>query len=203
MQSALAKIRRVLMRPAVLSTVTAAFVLAPAVALAHTGHAETSGLIYGLAHPISGIDHVLAMVAVGLLSAHLDGRALWLVPLSFLAVMVVGGALGMAGIQIPLAEAGIGLSVIVLGLAVAFQFNLPALAATALVGFFAVFHGYVHGTELPAAASGLPYAVGFIGATALLQGVGAGFGLLVGHRVVQAGGGAMAVLGIAILSGLL
>jgi urease accessory protein len=191
------------MRPAVLSTVTAAFVLAPAVALAHTGHAETSGLIYGLAHPISGIDHVLAMVAVGLLSAHLDGRALWLVPLSFIAVMVVGGALGMAGIQIPLAEAGIGLSVIVLGLAVAFQFNLPALAAMALVGFFAVFHGYVHGTELPAAASGLPYAVGFIGATALLQGVDAGFGLLVGRRVVQAGGGAMAVLGIAILSGLL
>jgi urease accessory protein len=193
----------VLIRPAVLTTLIAAFLLAPAIALAHTGHAETSGLMYGLAHPISGIDHVLAMVAVGLLSAHLEGRALWLVPLSFLAVMVVGGALGMAGIQIPFAEAGIGLSVIVLGLAVAFQFNWPALAATALVGFFAVFHGYVHGAELPATASGLPYAIGFIGATALLQVVGAGFGLLIGRRVVQAGGCAMAVLGIAILSGLL
>jgi urease accessory protein len=192
-----------LMSPAVLTTLIAAFVLAPAIALAHTGHAETTGLMYGLAHPISGIDHVLAMVAVGLLSAHLDGRALWLVPLSFVGVMVVGGALGMAGIQVPFAEVGIGLSVIVLGLAVAFRFNLPTLAAMALVGFFAVFHGYVHGAELPAAASGLPYAVGFVGATALLQGVGAGFGLLIGRRVVQAGGGAMAVLGVAILSGLL
>ena len=191
------------MRPTLLTTLIAAFVLAPAIALAHTGGAETSGLMYGLAHPISGIDHVLAMVAVGLLSAHLDGRALWLVPLSFVGVMVIGGALCMAGIQVPFAEVGIGLSVIVLGSAVAFRFNLPTLAAMALVGFFAVFHGYVHGAELPAAASGLPYAVGFVGATALLQGVGAGFGLLIGRRVVQAGGGAIAVLGIAILSGLL
>jgi hydrogenase/urease accessory protein HupE len=127
-----------------------------AIALAHTGHAETTGLMYGLAHPISGIDHVLAMVAVGLLSAHLGGRALWLVPLTFVGVMMVGGALGMAGIQLPFAEVEIGLSVIVLGLAVAFRFNLPTLAAMALVGFFAVFHGYVHGVELPASASGLP-----------------------------------------------
>ena len=87
----------------------------------------------------------------------------------------------MAGLQVPFAEVGIGLSVIVLGLAVAFRFNLPRLAAMALVGFFAVFHGYVHGAALPAAASGLPYAVGFVGATALLQGVGAGFGLLIGR----------------------
>jgi urease accessory protein len=195
--------RRMLMRPATLTTLIAAFVLAPAIALAHTGHADTTGLMYGLAHPITGIDHVLAMVAVGLLSVHLDGRALWLVPLSFIGVMVVGAALGMAGIQVPFAEVGIGLSVIVLGLAVACRFNLPTLAATALVGFFAVFHGYVHGAELPAAASGLPYAVGFVGATALLQGVGAGFGLLIGRSVVQAAGGAMAVLGIAVVSGLL
>jgi urease accessory protein len=176
-----AVLRRVLMRPALLTTLIAAFVLAPAIALAHTVGAETSGLMYGLAHPISGIDHVLAMVAVGLLSAHLDGRAMWLVPLSFVGVMVVGGALGMAGLRVPFAEFGIGLSVIVLGLAVAFRFNLPRLAAMALVGFFAVFHGYVHGAALPAAASGLPYAVGFVGATALLQGVGAGFGLLIGR----------------------
>jgi urease accessory protein len=192
-----------LMSPAVLATLIAAFVLAPTIALAHTGHAETTELMYGIAHPISGIDHVLAMVAVGLLSAHLGGRALWLVPLTFVGVMMVGGALGMARIQLPFAEVGIGLSVIVLGLAVAFRFNLPTLAAMALVGFFAVFHGYVHGVELPAAASRLPYAVGFVGAMALLQGVGVVVGLLIGRRVVQAGGGAMAVLGIAILSGLL
>jgi urease accessory protein len=198
------------MRRVALATLIAAFALAPAIALAHTGHAETSGLMYGLAHPITGIDHVLAMVAVGLLSVHLGGRASWLLPLSFVGVMVVAGALGMAGIQVPFAEVGIGLSVIVLGLAVAFRFSLPTLAAMALVGFFAVFHGYVHGAEMPAAASWLPYAVGFVGATALLQGVGAGFGLLIGlgggklgRRVVRAGGGAIAVLGIAILAGLL
>ena len=191
------------MRPAVLTTLVAAFLLAPAVALAHTGHAATSGVMHGFAHPISGIDHALAMVAVGLLSTQLAGRASWLVPLSFIGVMALGGALGRGGIRVPFAEVGIALSVIVFGLAVAFRFNLPIIAAMALVGFLAVFHGYVHGAELPPAASGLSYAVGFVGATGLLQAVGAGFGLLIGRRVVQAGGGAMAVLGIAILSGLL
>jgi urease accessory protein len=196
------------MKRAVLTTLTAVFVLAPAIALAHAGHGDTSGLMHGLTHPITGIDHVLAMVAVGVLSAQLSGRALWLVPLSFVGVMAVAGGFGMAGIQLPFAEAGIALSVIVLGLAVAFRLNLPVLAAMALVGFFAVFHGYVHGAEMPAAASGLPYAAGFVGATALLHGVGVGLGLLVGleggklgRRVVQAGGGAMALLGIAVLAG--
>jgi urease accessory protein len=192
-----------LMRPSVLTTLIAAFVLAPAIALAHTGHAETSGVMYGLAHPISGLDHVLAMVAVGVLAGQLGGRALWLVPLSFIGVTVVGGALGMAGIQGPFAEVGIALSVVVLGLAIAFPLKLQALAAMAVVGFFAVFHGYVHGAEMPATASALPYAAGFVGATALLHAVGVGPGLLIGGRVVQAGGGVMAVLGIAILSGLL
>lgn len=191
------------MRPAVLTTLIAAFTLVPAVALAHPGHGDTNGLISGFIHPISGIDHVLAMVAVGLLAAHLGGRALWLVPLSFIGVMAVGGVLGMAGLEVPLAEVGIGLSVIVLGLVVAFAVSLQTLAAVALVGFFAAFHGYVHGAELPATASEFPYAVGFVGATALLLGVGAGLGLLIGRRAVQAGGGAIAVLGIAVVSGLL
>ena len=104
-----------------------------------------------------------------------------IVPLSFVGVMVVGGALGMAGLQVPFAEVGIGLSVIVLGLAVAFRFNLPRLAAMALVGFFCGVPRICAWAALPAAASGLPYAVGFVGATALLQGVGAGFGLLIGR----------------------
>jgi urease accessory protein len=192
-----------LMRPPVLTTLIAAFVFAPAIALAHTGHAETSGVMYGLAHPIRGLDHVLAMVAVGVLAGQLGGRALWLVPLSFVGVMVVGGVLGMAGIQVPFAEVGIALSVVVLGLAIAFPLKLQALAAMAVVGFFAVFHGYVHGAEMPATASALPYAAGFVGATALLHAVGVGLGLPIGRRVVQAGGGVTAVLGIAILSGLL
>jgi urease accessory protein len=198
------------MKHAVPMALVAAFALVPAIALAHTGHDDASGLMHGFAHPISGVDHVLVMVAVGLLSTELGGRARWLVPPGFLGVMAFAGALGMAGIEVPFAEVGIALSVTVLGLAIAFRLNLPALAAMALMGSFAVLHGYVHGAEVPAAASGLPYAVGFVGATALLIGVGAGLGLLIGlldgkfsRRVVQAGGGAMALFGIAVLAGLL
>src|SRR6266478_7646633 len=108
------------MRRAIATTFAAAFVLTPSVALAHAGHGDASGLMNGFAHPITGIDHVLAMVAVGALSAQLGGRALWLVPLSFVGLMVVGGALGMAGIAVPFAELGVALSVVVFGLTVAF-----------------------------------------------------------------------------------
>jgi urease accessory protein len=164
----------------------------------------------GFAHPVTGIDHVLAMVAVGVLAAQLGGRALWLVPLSFVGLMVVGGALGMAGIAVPFAELGVALSVVVFGLTVAFPFRLPRLAAMALAGFFALFHGHVHGADIPAAASALYYTMGFIASTTLLHATGLGLGLLfslqtgrLGRRVVQAGGGAMAVFGAAILVGAL
>ena len=196
------------MRRAMLTTLSTVLVLAPTIALAHTGHGDTSGLMHGFTHPITGIDHVLAMVAVGVLAAQLGGRALWLVPLGFVGVMAVAGTLGMAGIQLPVSEVGIALSVIVLGLAVAFRHSLPEVAAIALVGFFAVFHGHVHGTEMPAAASGVPYAAGFVGATAILHAVGVGVGLLVGweagalsRHLLQAGGGAMALFGLAVLAG--
>ncbi len=198
------------MRRAMLTALSAVFVFAPAMAVAHTGHGDTSGLMHGFSHPITGIDHVLAMVAVGVLAAQLGGRALWLVPLGFVAVMAGAGALGMAGIPLPFSEVGIALSVIVLGLAVAFRLSMPELAAMALVGVFAVFHGHVHGAEMPAAASGVPYALGCIGATAMLHAVGVGIGLLVGReggtlsrRLVQGGGGAMALFGLAALPGFL
>ena len=198
------------MKRAVLTTLTAAFVLAPTIALAHTGQGDTGGLVHGFIHPLTGSDHVLVMVAVGLLSAQLGGRALWLVPLSFVSVMAIAGAFGMAGIRVPLPEAGIALSIIVLGLALAIRVKLPAFAAMAFVAFFAVFHGYVHGAEMPAEISGLRYVAGFVGATVLLQGVGIILGLLIGlergtlgRRVVQAGGGAMALLGVAVLTRLL
>jgi urease accessory protein len=198
--------RRMLMRRAVLTTLSAVFVFAPTFALAHAGH-DTGGLMHGFIHPIAGIDHVLAMVAVGVLAAQLGGRASWLVPLGFVGVMAVAGAIGMAGIQLPFSEVGIALSVIVLGLSVAFRLSPPVLAATALVGFFAVFHGHVHGAEIPAGASGIPYAAGFVGATAMLHAVGVGVGLLVGweggalsRRLVQAGGGAMALFGLVVLA---
>ncbi len=177
-------------------------VLAPTAALAHPGHGGSS-LTDGLVHPITGLDHVLAMVAVGLLSAQLGGRAVWLTPLTFLGVLAVGGALGMAGVNLPFAETGIVLSVIVLGLAVALSLSLPTLGAMALVGLFAVFHGYAHGAEMPGGALGLPYAAGFLTTTALLIGVGVGLGLLTSRRAVQVAGGAMAALGVAILSGVI
>jgi urease accessory protein len=198
------------MRRAIPTTFAAAFVLAPTAALAHAGHGGASGLMNGFAHPVTGIDHVLAMVAVGVLAAQLGGRALWLVPLSFVGLMVVGGALGMAGIAVPFAELGVALSVVVFGLTVAFPFRLHRLAAMALAGFFALFHGHVHGAEIPAAASALYYTMGFIASTTLLHATGLGLGLLLGpetgrlgRRVVQAGGGAMAVFGAAILVGAL
>jgi urease accessory protein len=193
-----------------LRSLIVALVFAPTLALAHSGHGDPLGFAHGFAHPLGGLDHVLAMIAVGLLAAHLGGRALWLVPASFVAVMALAGALGAAGMALPLVELGIAASVVVLGLAVALRVNLPTVAAMALVGFFAVFHGQAHGAEMPAAASALAYGVGFLAATALLHGVGLALGSLLGstgaafgRRVVQAGGGAMALAGVALLAGVI
>src|SRR5712691_13125768 len=143
-----------------------ALLLAATAAQAHIGVGDAVGFVHGFTHPISGIDHVLAMVAVGLFAAQLGGRALWLVPLAFVAMMGVGGAFGMAGANLPLVEIGIGLSVVVLWLAVAVGFHLPTAGAMALVGFFAIFHGHAHGAEMPEAASGLEDGLGFVVATA-------------------------------------
>jgi urease accessory protein len=161
-------------------------------------------------HPVSGIDHVLAMLAVGLFAAHLGGRALWLVPLSFVAVMACGGVLGMAGIGLPYVEIAIGLSVVVLGIVVATRVHPPVAIAMALVGCFAIFHGYAHGTDMPQTASGLAYGAGFVIATALLHAIGIGLGILIGEAgrrysrtIAQIVGGAMALAGIAILGGLI
>jgi urease accessory protein len=179
-------------------------------AQAHTGVGDTSGFAHGFLHPIGGIDHVLVMVAVGLFAVHLGGRALWLVPLAFVSMMIVGGTLGMAGMQLPLAEIGIGLSVVILGLAVAFGLNLPTVAAMAMVGLFAIFHGHAHGAEMPESTSGLEYATGFVIATATLHGCGIGIGLLLGKlseaqgtRVSRFAGGAMALAGMAVLAGVI
>jgi urease accessory protein len=183
--------------------------LAPGVALAHTGTgAHEHGFAYGFLHPLGGLDHLLAMIAVGLLAAHLGGRALWLVPLSFVALMAAGGAIGFAEIRIPYVELLIAASVIVLGALVAFRTNLPLVAAMLIAGFFAIFHGHVHGAELPSGESPLLYAAGFLIATALLHigGIAIGLGLAklstsnLGQRIVQAGGGAMALAGVVLLT---
>lgn len=177
-----------------------AFAATPA--FAHPGH-DHFGFIAGLAHPMSGLDHVLAMVAVGLLAAVLGGSARWLVPTSFLGAMMLGGALGVSGASLPFAEVAILASVVVLGAAAAFGRGMPMAAAMALSAAFAVFHGYAHGAEMPAAASALSYGLGFVSATALLHAVGLGGGLAAdritqsaGHAVVRVGGGAIAALGL-------
>jgi urease accessory protein len=184
------------------------FVFAPAAALAHPGHDGAGGLVHGFLHPVTGIDHVLAMIAVGVLAAQYGGRALWLVPMSFLVAMAAAGATGMAGVPVQIVEAGIGLSVVVLGLVIAFQIKLPTLVAMLVVGFFALFHGYAHGTEMPNGVAGPSFAAGFLVATALLLGAGVGLGLLLqrrtlSRRLIQAGGGAMALVGIAVLTNFL
>ena len=192
--------RRTTLRAALVAAAT----LLPNAAWAHPGHDGSVGFVHGFVHPVTGLDHVLAMVAVGLFAAQLGGRALWAVPLSFVSVMALGGVLGMAGVGVPVVEAGIAISVIVLGLAIALQWKAPVAAATALVGLFAVFHGHAHGAEMPVDASGLAYGLGFLLATAMLHALGialARFGQVATPRTIRIGGAAMAIAGVGILGG--
>ena len=183
-------------------------VLSPTLAFAHTGLGDTAGFVHGLGHPLGGLDHLLAMVAVGVLAAVLGGRALWLVPLSFLGVMVIGFALGQAHVQLPYVELGIALSGLVIGLAAMLRRPLPLAAAMALVGIFAVFHGHAHGAEMPQNAQGFGYAAGFLAATALLHlaGIAATMGVVHwsgrhGQLASRIAGGAIALGGVGILAG--
>jgi urease accessory protein len=179
------------------------------VAEAHTGVGSTIGFTHGFLHPLSGIDHMLAMVAVGLFAARLGGRALWLVPSTFVAMMAVGGILGINAIPVPFVEIGIALSVLVLGAAVALDFSLPTAAAMALVGVFAIFHGHAHGAEMPETASGLTYGIGFMLATALLHVVGIGLGLGIAYFATKQGsswimrvvGAVTALAGVGLVTG--
>jgi urease accessory protein len=144
---------------------------------AHTGHGAVSGLAAGFGHPFGGLDHMLAMIAVGILGVQLGGRALWALPAVFLAMMVAGGALGVMGIALPLVEPGIAGSVVALGAVIAAGWRLPVAAAAPVVGAFAVFHGYAHGAEMAAGTSATAYGAGFVLATGLLQLAGVGLGV--------------------------
>ena len=135
---------------------------------------EAAGFLGGFRHPISGLDHVLAMVSVGLWGAQLGAPAIWLLPVVFPMVMAFGGFLGLAGVPLPGVEIAIALSAVLLGLAVAKEARPPLAVAAALVGFFAIFHGHAHGTELPAGQSGILYSIGFVVATGLLHLTGIG-----------------------------
>lgn len=183
------------------------------VALAPVLHSGgNSGVLAGFLHPLLGLDHMLAMVAVGLLSAQLGGRAIWTVPTTFVAVMVVGGMMGLAQIGLPWIEYGIAISVIALGVAIALKQGLPVGIAMVFVGVFALFHGYAHGAELPeslnTARGALSYVFGFIVATAGLHVIGALLGMMAvrtdrGNRTLRFSGIAIAVLGVGIVLGVI
>lgn len=148
-----------------------ALLLSPALAVAHPGH-DHAGIMSGLAHPVFGLDHLLAMLAVGLWAAQQTGTARWALPLTFVATMLLGGLLGFAGVEMPLMETGIAGSVLALGLLVALAVRPPLAVAAGLTALFAASHGVAHGLELPALSSPWGYAAGFVAATAALHGAG-------------------------------
>ena len=193
------------MRRAANVTITAVCLLALACvpAFAHTG-SSSGGFVGGFAHPLFGPDHVVAMVAVGLWGAFLGPPAIWLLPIVFPLVMAFGGIIGILGVPLPGVEIGIALSAIVLGLMVLLAARPPLAVAAALVGAFAIFHGYAHGAELPPGADAIAYSVGFVVATGLLHLTGIAFGLLArwpaGRLAVRAAGGVIALAGVAFLA---
>lgn len=146
--------------------------LLPKIALAHDGAHSllfTEGFFYGFLHPMQGFDHLLAMICVGILSSQLGGKAIWQVPALFVAILALGGVLGILGVTLPLVEWVIALSVVALGLAIVAEKQLPLAVTLLLVGFFALFHGHAHGEEIPALAQPLQYTIGFMGASTLMH----------------------------------
>ncbi|APW39813.1 Ni/Fe hydrogenase [Rhodoferax koreense] len=179
----------------------------PSLAQAHSEAGAVGGFISGFVHPISGWDHIAAMVAVGIWGAFLGAPAMWVLPVIFPMVMAFGGALGVLGVPMPFVETGIALSGIVLGGMIVFAARPPLWVAGVLVAVFAIFHGYAHGAELPHAANAVTYAVGFVIATGLLHLGGIAIGLLIrwewGRVAVRGAGGVIAATGFAFLLGYL
>jgi urease accessory protein len=172
----------------------------PRLALAHTGADAGNGFLTGFLHPLTGIDHVLAMLAVGMWGAQLGPPALWMLPIAFPLVMSIGGVAGILQLPIPSIEPGIALSVIVLGSCIALDRRPPLWVAGLLVSFFAVFHGYAHGAELPNQAGAVAYSAGFVLATGLIHLTGIGIGFVThlpnGLRLLRAGGAAISLAGL-------
>jgi urease accessory protein len=180
------------------------FVVASAPAMLAHPLQSASGFTNGLEHPVSGLDHVLAMIAVGLWGAQLGAPAVWLLPITFPMVMAVGGMLGLMGVSIPGVEVGIALSALALGGVVLTETRLRPWMAAALVGVFAICHGHAHGVELPPGASGLLYSIGFVVATGTLHAVGIAIGLVhrwwSGRLAIRLAGGVVALAGMVFLS---
>lgn len=178
----------------------AAALLLPAAARAHTTSLQDGGLLAGFLHPLTGLDHAVAMVAVGLWGAVLGPPALWVLPLAFPLVMAFGGVLGLLGVPIPGVEVGIALSGLVMGLMVLLELRPPLPLAALIVAAFALFHGHAHGRELPAGGHALLYSLAFVIATGLLHLVGILLGESrrwpAGRSVVRAAGGGVALVGL-------
>lgn len=203
--------QRISTKTALRTSAFAIAALAAGSALAHPGHPDSmmsASMSFGagFSHPFSGIDHLLAMLAVGLWAAQNKRSALWVLPLAFPLMMVIGALLAFAGLQIPAAETGIAASVAVLGLLIAFAVKMPLWGSTLVVSLFALFHGYAHGSELPHGSSAAMYGLGFVLATALLHAAGLGLGLFAGKqmadRVVRIGGIGIAAVGAYLLAGI-
>ena len=181
--------------------------LGSSAAFAHVGRASTASFSAGVAHPLSGLDHMAVMIAVGLWAALKGGRALWVWPAAFVGVMLIGGALGMAHVAVPFVESGILASVVALGLVVALAVDLPVAAGAAIVSVFALLHGHAHGTEVAETMSGAEYMTGFALATATLHLIGVGFAQTMQRAqlrpLIRIAGVACVLIGVGLLTGVL
>ena len=181
----------------------------PSTVYAHEGgNLPLGGFLSGLVHPVLGYDHLLAMLSVGILSAQIGGRAIWTVPATFVSVMAIGGVLGLIDIGISITEIGIAFSLVILGSIIASERRLPIVLAMIGVGFFAIFHGYAHGTEMPQTAEPVTYAFGFLTGTALIHIAGVLVGDISkryqrGPQVLQVGGGLIAIVGLLFVFGVI
>lgn len=186
-----------------LATILAAL---SAPAFAHSTPGQAQGFATGFLHPLSGLDHILAMVAVGIWGAQLKRPAIWMLPIAFPLVMSFGGLLGIRGVPLPGVEIGVAASAVVLGIVIALELRPPLWVAAAIVSAFAIFHGHAHGTELPKAVAPLTYAMGFVLATGLLHLCGILIGLVdllpIGTKLLRTAGGLIAATGLLLLSGL-
>jgi urease accessory protein len=183
-----------------------ALALAATPALAHTGLEPAAGALSGFIHPFLGLDHVLAMLAVGALAFQRGGRAVVIIPAVFVLVMGAGGAVAGFGYGLPMVETMIALSLVVLGLMIAARIPLPGAVAAAVVGAFALFHGHAHVAEVQGSLSAAGYTAGFMAATAILHGIGIGLAWAItsasvrrAEPVLRGGGGLVAAAGIAFL----
>lgn len=176
-------------------------------AFAHVGHGATASFAAGVAHPLSGLDHIAVMVAVGLWAALKGGRAVWLWPVTFVGVMLAGGALGMGHVALPFVEPAILASVVALGLLVALAVDLPVAIGAAIVGAFALFHGHAHGSEVAETIGGFEYMAGFAIATASLHLTGIGFAQIMNRAhlrpAIRVAGALCVVIGAGLYSGVI